>query len=82
MAKLRDRQLYLVLPKTQRAVLIPRPTPVTSQGVPLAKAFSEHLNDLYVLAEEQPAAMQGILNATKLAAQQCRQRRPQPGRRR
>jgi len=74
--------LYLVLPHTQRAVLIPRPTPATIRGVPLAKAFSEHLNDLYVLAEERAAVMQGILDTTKLAAQQCRQRRVQPGRRR
>jgi hypothetical protein len=82
MAKERHPCLYLVLPHTQRAVLIPRPTPATIRGVPLAKAFSEHLNDLYVLAEEQSAVMQGILDATKLAAKQCRQRRVQPGRRR
>jgi hypothetical protein len=80
MSKLRDRRLYLVLPKTQRAVLIPRPTPATVRGVPLVTAFRAHLDDLHVLAEEQPAVLQGILDATTLAAQQCRQRRVQPGR--
>jgi len=82
MAKLCDRQLYLVVPHTQRAVLIPRPTPATIRGVPLVKAFRAHLDDLYVLAEEQHAMMQGILDATKLAARQCRQRRAHPGPRR
>jgi hypothetical protein len=82
MAKLRDRHLYLVLPHTQRAVLIPRPTPATIRGVPLVTAFRAHIDDLSVLAEEEPAMMQGILDATKLAAQQCRQRRGQPSSRR
>jgi len=82
MSKLRDRRLYLVSPHTQRAVLIPRPTPATIRGVPLVTAFRAHLDDLHVLAQEQPALMQGILDATKLAAQQCRQRRVQPGSRR
>jgi len=76
-SQLRDRRLYLVLPKTQRAVLIPRPTPATVRGVPLGTAFAAHLNDLAVLAEEYPALLQGILDTTKLGAQQCRQRRVQ-----
>jgi len=82
MANLRDRRLYLVLPHTQRAVLIPRPTPATVKGVPLVTAFRAHLDDLYVLAEERHAVMQSILDATKLAAQQCRERQARPGRRR
>jgi hypothetical protein len=82
MSKLRDRRLYLVLPHTQRAVLIPRPTPATIRGVPLVTAFRAHIDDLHVLAQEQPALMQGILDATKLVAQQCRQRRVQSGSRR
>jgi len=80
MAKLRDRRLYLVLPNTQRAVLIPHPTPATIRGVPLVTAFRTHLDDLYILAKEKPELMQRILDATKAAAQQCGKRLVQPAR--
>ena len=82
MAKLRDRRFRLVLPNTHRTVLIPHPTPATIRGVPLVMAFRAHLDDLYVLAEEQPAVMQGILDATKLAARRYCKGAVQPGRRR
>ena len=69
MSHLRDRRLRLVLPNTQRTVLIPHPTPA---HMPSVMAIRAHIDDLQVLALEQPAMMQGILDATKLAAQQCR----------
>jgi hypothetical protein len=40
--------------------------------MPSVMAIRAHIDDLQVLALEQPAMMQGILDATKLAAQQCR----------
>lgn len=75
MAKLRDRRFHLVLPNTQRAILIPHPRPATIRGVPLVTAFRAHIDDLYVLAQEKPEVMQGILDATTLAASQCRKHR-------
>jgi hypothetical protein len=82
MAKLHDRRFYLVLPKTDRTVLVPRPKPLTIRGRPIVMAFREHIDDLHVLALEKPAVMQGILDATKLAARQCRKSAVQPVRRR
>jgi hypothetical protein len=82
MSKLHDRNFYLVLPNTHRAVLIPRPKPLTVKGRPLVMAIREHIDDLHVLALEDPGVLQGILDATKLAAQQYRKRAVQPGRRR
>jgi hypothetical protein len=71
MSHLRDRRLRLVLPHTQRTVLIPHPTPA---HMPSVMAIRDHLDDLQLLAREKPAVMQGILDATKLAAQPYRKR--------
>ncbi len=74
MSKVRDRRFHLVLPNTHRTVLIPPPIPATVRRMPLVMAIRAHIDDLEVLARENPAVMQGILDATKLAAQQCRKR--------
>lgn len=72
MSKPHERSFHLVLPNTDRTVLVPRPKPLTVRGRPLVMAFREHLDDLQVLALEDPAVMKGILDATKLAARRCR----------
>jgi hypothetical protein len=72
MSKVYDRSFHLVLPNTHRTVLVPRPKPLTVRGRPLAMVLREHIDDLQVLALENPAVLQGLLDATKLAARQCR----------